>query len=315
MIDGSPELKKTIQSDLLLLLVAAIWGLAFVAQREGASNLPPILFVAIRYLLGAVSLLPVIWFLNKKEKKGPAKPRTKAAWLAALPGGLSMGAVLFLASFLQQSALVTATAGQAGFITSLYVVLVPIMGIFLGRYRLNLMSGASLIIAVIGLYLLSVQGELAIAGSDLILIVSAFLYALHIILIEHFSPKTDSLRLSTLQFLVAGVIGLVVSLIMQVDISWAGIQSVLVPLLYTGIFSSGVAYTLQIFAQRHAQASHAAIIMSSESVFAAVGGMIFLSEVMQGRAIVGALLMFGAGVISQLSSLATHGFWKKKSSS
>lgn len=310
----SAEFRSTLKSDLLLLFVAAIWGLAFVAQREGAGHVPPLAFVSIRYLLGALSLVPLIAFLDVKQNAEAGHKRAgKLAWKQALPGGLCMGAVLFAASLLQQEAMSVATAGQAGFITSLYVVLVPLIGILMGKYKLKPLNAISIIIAVLGLYLISVQGDFVIVSADLILVISAFLYALHIILIDYFSPTTDPLRLSTLQFLIAGLLGLSGALIFQVDVNLSDLRSAAIPLLYTGIFSSGVAYTLQIFAQRHAVASHAAIIMSSESVFAAVGGVLFLGELMQGRAIFGAFLMLIAGVISQLSSLSSQGFLKRKS--
>lgn len=297
---------KTIQSDLLLLLVAAIWGFAFVAQREGAGYIPPLAFVAIRYILGALSLLPVIAILDRKRKADPDyRAQNKALWKAAIPGAVVMGTTLFFASILQQTALEVATAGQAGFITSLYVVLVPLIGILLRRYKPKWINILTLALALLGLYLLCVQGAFEISRTDYVLIFSAFLYALHIIWIDYFAPRTDPVRLSALQFAVAGILGLIASFIFKVDYNWDAILSAAMPLLYTGIFSSGVAYTLQVFAQRNTLASHAAIIMSMESVFAAVGGVIFLNESMSGRAIVGAVLMLLAGIISQLSSLQT----------
>lgn len=297
---------KTIQSDLLLLLVAAIWGFAFVAQREGAGYIPPLAFVAIRYILGALSLLPVIAILDRKRKADPDySAQNKALWKAAIPGAVVMGTTLFFASILQQTAIEVATAGQAGFITSLYVVLVPLIGILLRRYKPKWINILTLALALLGLYLLCVQGAFEISRTDYVLIFSAFLYALHIIWIDYFAPRTDPVRLSALQFAVAGILGLIASFIFKVDYNWDAILSAAMPLLYTGIFSSGVAYTLQVFAQRNTLASHAAIIMSMESVFAAVGGVIFLKESMSGRAIVGAVLMLLAGIISQLSSLQT----------
>ncbi len=314
MSSRSQDIKKTLKSDLLLLLTAAIWGMAFVAQREGAGNIHPLLFIAIRYILGAASLLPVILFVGRKERRISLDATEKSnPWKEALAGGLSMGTVLFFASYLQQEALIVATAGKAGFITSLYVVLVPVFGILTGKHKLNPVNATGLMMAVAGLYLLSVEGDFVIASADIILICCAFLYSIHIILIDHFSGKAEPLYLSVIQFMVAGIWGVLASLLFRIDVSWNDIQLTAMPLLYTGIFSSGVAYTLQIFAQRHAQASHAAIIMSSESVFAAVGGVLILSEVIQGRAIIGAIFMFVAGVISQLASLSSQGFFRKTS--
>ena len=298
------NLRKTIQSDLLLLLVAAIWGLAFVAQREGAGYIPPLVFVAIRYILGALSLLPVISILDRKRKQEPEyKAKNKALWKGAVPGALVMGSTLFFASILQQTALEESTAGQAGFITSLYVVLVPLIGILLKRYKPKLINIFTIALAIAGLYFLCVQGRFEISRTDYVLIFSAFLYALHIIWIDYFAVRTDPVRLSVLQFAVAGVLGVLGILIFRVEVRFEDVMTGAIPLLYTGIFSSGVAYTLQVFAQRKTLASHAAIIMSMESVFAAVGGAIFLNEGMSGRAIVGAILMLTAGVVSQLASL------------
>lgn len=312
------KVSKTIQSDLLLLLVAAIWGFAFVAQREGAGFIPPLAFVAIRYVLGALSLLPIVFVMDRKKKLAigseplAAKAEQRRLWMGALPGGLAMGATLFVASLLQQTALEQASAGQAGFITSLYVVLVPVIGIVMKRYKPRAMSFVTLALAMIGLYLLSVQGRFEISRTDFILIISAFLYSLHIILIDHFSSRTDPVRLSTLQFALAGVLGLIGSLLFRVNVKLDNLLTAALPLLYTGIFSSGVAYTLQIFAQRHTPASHAAIIMSMESVFAAVGGVLFLNEAMSGRAVLGALLMLVSGILSQLSSLPSAGYLQEE---
>ncbi len=278
------------RADALLLLVALIWGFAFVAQRLGMENLGPYGFNASRFFLGACSLLPLLLVFRPQSLHQPGK---------LLKGGVAAGAILFIGSSLQQVGLVTTTASNAGFITGLYIVLVPMFGLLLGQST-ALWTWLGAMLAVVGLYLLSIGEDFAINKGDLLVLLGAGFWAGHVLLIGKLAPMVDNLRLAIVQFFVCGALSLLVTLVVEIDVftldrvlmSWK-------PIAFAGLFSVGVAYTLQVVAQRNAPASHAAIIMSLEAVFAALGGWMFLNEYLDLRQVMGCSLMLSGMLLSQ----------------
>lgn len=288
--------KKEIKSNMLLMITAAIWGFAFVAQRVGMQYVGAFTFNGVRFALGSISLLPLlIYFKNKKI----VEQKEEASASAVIPGIIT-GTVLFLAASLQQVGLAYTTAGKAAFITGLYIVLVPLFGIFL-RQRIQAATWGGVILAVVGLYFLSVNEDFSIAKGDFLEIIGAFFWASHILTIDYFTKKVDALQLSFVQFVTCAVFSTVVALITE-DISTVGLGQALVPILYGGLGSVGIAYTLQVVAQKNAKPSHAAIILSMESVFAAIGGAILLSENLGGRGYLGCALMFAGMIVTQVKS-------------
>ena len=284
----------SLKSDVLLLITATIWGFAFVAQRAGMEFVGPFTFNAIRFALGALALAPFVWFGRKR----PHPSRVPTFSRPFLFGTALAGTILFLGSTFQQTGIVYTTAGKAGFITGLYVILVPILGLALG-HKTDLKTWAGALLAVGGLYFLSVRGNFKIQTGDLLVLVSAFFWASHVLVIDNLSPKFDTFRLALLQFLVCSILSLVAALWVE-EIMWVKILQAAVPILYAGVLSVGIAYTLQVVAQKNAHPSHAAIIMSLESVFAAVGGWLVLGEKLSPRESLGCLLMFTGMILSQL---------------
>jgi drug/metabolite transporter (DMT)-like permease len=294
---------RTLRDDSLLLLTAAIWGLAFVAQRVGMQFVKPFTFNGIRFALGALSLLP--WTLLRRRHNTGAATRVKTAPVTARRGlflyGWLAGSVLFIAASLQQIGIVTTTAGKAGFITGLYVVLVPISGL-LWRQKAGWGRWLGAALAVGGLYLLSVTGRFVVARGDLLVLASAVFWTVHVQLIGWASPRVDSLELAAFQFAVCGLLSLAVALLTE-SMALSGIRAAAVPILYGGLGSVGVAYTLQIVVQKTAHPSHAAILLSLEGAFAALGGWLVLGESLSTRALVGCLLMLAGMLVSQSSAL------------
>ena len=295
---------RHIKSDLLFLLSATIWGFAFVAQRIGMDHVGPFTFNGIRFLLGAMVLVPFIY--RSRKKQGPAKAvGGPVKSQSVMVYGSLAGLAIFGGASLQQVGLIYTTAGKAGFITGLYVVIVPIMGLLWGQ-RTNAGTWIGALLAAAGMYLLSINENFTIGFGDLLELIGAVLWATHIHLIGWMSPKTDALPLAFTQFMTCAI----ASLVTAVAIETAGIGDIAAaaaPILYGGVLSVGVAYTLQVVAQRHAHPAHAAILLSLESVFAAVGGWLILDETMAGRAMLGCLLMFCGMLVSQLYGLVVKG--------
>ena len=291
------ERKKIIQSDFILFSTALIWGFAFVAQKEGMEYIGPFTFNAIRFILGSLTLLPVLYILNNRASaKTKIKPR-----ITLMQAGLIAGTALFLGATFQQIGIKYTSAGNAGFITSLYVIFTPILGIFLGMIpKFRVWIGA--ILATIGLYLLTVNGNLEIAPGDLLVLICALFYAVHVHVIGWLSPQFSSYKLALLQFLVAGMMSSFAAILVE-PVIWLLIEKALIPLLYVGILSTGLAFTLQIVGQKIALPSHAAIILSFEAVFAAIGGWLFLGETFSLKSIIGCLLMFAGIIIAQINIL------------
>lgn len=295
-----------LEGDLLLLVTASIWGFAFVAQRVGMDYLGPFTFNGVRYLIGALSLVPLfLWRRSRERARPPSAPPAGAFGRGAFARNfgppLIAGAAMFLGSSLQQIGLVTTTAGNAAFITSLYVVLVPFLASLFGRKVLGIDWLASLV-AVAGLWLITMRSGLSIAPGDAFVLACAFFWALHIIVIGRFASTYDPIALAIGQFTVSGVLSLALALPFE-RISLEGLRGALTPLLYGGIASCGVAFTLQIFGQRRAKASHASIIMSLEGLFGAIGGILLLGEPATPRILAGGGLMIAATILPQAAEL------------
>jgi drug/metabolite transporter (DMT)-like permease len=291
------ERSQTLKSDSLLLLAAVIWGFAFVAQRVGMEYVGPFGFNGVRFALGGLVLLPLL-FRNGLRNGQTSSCHAGAYSLPRVGGGLLAGLVLFCGASFQQVALVYTTAGNAGFITGLYVVLVPIIGMALGhRTHVGTWIGAAL--AAVGLYLLSVADQWTISPGDLLVLIGAFFWAGHVHLIGWLSPRQDPLKIAFLQYAVCAGLSLIVSAAIEHN-TLSRYLAAAIPILYGGVLSVGVAYTLQVVAQKHAKPAHAAIILSLEAVFAAIGGWIILGETLTSRAITGCALMFCGMLLSQL---------------
>jgi len=278
-----------------MLLAAAIWGFAFVAQREGMETMGPFLFNTARFFIGTVFLLPIVWYLSKKKKISTGKETsTKKLWVAGTVAGL----FLFTASSFQQVGIQYTTAGKAGFITGLYIFFVPLIGIFFGQ-RTGSGTWLGAFIAVIGLYLLSINEDFSIARGDLLQLICAVFFAAHVLVIGYVAKRMDPLKLSLIQYLVSGVLSFFIAIAIEV-ITWQMIVDTAIPLLYAGIMSIGVGYTLQVVAQQHAKSSHAAIILGLEGAFAVLGGWLILDENLSTRGLIGCVLMLSGMFLSQL---------------
>lgn len=281
----------------MLLLTASIWGMAFVAQKIGMEHLGPFSFNAIRNLIGATVLLPVIVLLDRQRSKmniPQATWKQKELWV----GGILCGILLCIGSTLQQFALKSSAVGKVGFITALYILFVPILGLFLKKHvDRKVWFGVAL--AVVGMYLLCVTDSFSLAPGDLMTLLCAFAFSFQILTIDHFSPKVDGVRMSCIQFLVSGIICFVPMVTIEVP-KFTDILAGWAPILYAGVLSCGVAYTLQIVAQKHAEPTVASLLMSLESVFSVIGGWLILGQVLSAREMFGCALMFGAVILAQL---------------
>jgi drug/metabolite transporter (DMT)-like permease len=292
-------MKKTeLHSNLLLLLTAAIWGLAFVAQRVGAKYVGSFTFNGVRFALCGLSLIPLLIFSKQNFVE---LPHISQKHFPALLPGIVAGFILFTASSFQQIGLVHAPAGKAAFITGLYIVLVPIMGIFLKqRTHISIWFGVSF--ATIGLYFLSITESFSIMQADLFELIGAFFWAAHILIIDYYNNKVPTLKFCIIQFFTCSILSMVVALIFE-RITLTSLQLAAIPIIYGGVFSVGIAYTLQVFAQKHANPSHAAIILSMETVFASIGGLLILHENLGLRGYLGCLLMLTGMLVSQLPNI------------
>ena len=294
----------TLKSDSLLLLTAAIWGFAFVAQRVGMDYVGPFTFNGVRFALGSLVLVPLI-LRNRKNQTSNGKVLNREEKKVVIFGGAILGITLFTAASLQQVGLVYTTAGNAGFITGLYVVLVPILGLF-WKQRPDAGTWIGAFFAVIGLYFLSITDKFTISFGDLLELFGAFFWAGHVLIIGWLSPKMDSLKLACTQFAACSVLSLFTALLVE-KIVMKSIFQAAIPILYGGALSVGVAYTLQVVAQKKARPAHAAIILSLEAVFAAFGGWLILDEILTFRGIIGCALMLTGMLLSQLWGLYGDG--------
>ena len=309
-------MSKKLKTNLLLLLTAMIWGFAFVAQQMGMDYIDPFTFAAIRFFIGFLALLPVIWITDKKraqsasvsssvsgdkaDTSAPVSEKTDRRLL--LTGGLCCGISLGLASAVQQLALTTSPAGKVGFLTALYILFVPILGIFLKK-KVGLKIWLSVAIAIVGMYLLCITDSFSLKPGDSLALLCSVIFAIQMLFADHFSPKLNGLKLSCSQFLVASVLNFILMLIWETP-NISGILSAVVPLFYTGLLSSAVGYTLQIIAQKDSPPAVAALILSLESVFSVIGAWLILHQTMSLRETFGCLFMFAAIILAQLPGRA-----------
>lgn len=282
----------------LLLLTAMIWGTAFVAQSVGMDHIGPFTFNAARSLVAGVALLPVLAIFGR-TKSPEQRQQERSSRKTLLLGGISCGLALGVASSLQQLGLQFTTVGKAGFITALYIVIVPILGLFFHK-KVGGKLWISVAIAIVGLYLLCMSGSLRLEKGDFLVLLCAVCFSVHIMVIDHFSPKVDGVQMSCIQFFAAGLFSAVCMLAVEgvpdlhaVGISWK-------PILYAGVLSSGVGYTLQIIGQKGVNPTVASLVLSLESVISVLAGWIILGQSMSGREVLGCVLMFGAILLAQL---------------
>lgn len=286
----------TIRSDSLLLLTSLIWGLAFVAQRVGMDYVGPFIFNGIRFFLGAAVIIPFI--LLAKKPQSPA-PRSSSRYL--LFGGIILGLSVFAGATFQQYGLVYTTAGNAGFITGLYVVFVPILGLLRKQFP-HFTVWIAALLAVVGLYFLSVTESFTLQLGDLLVLIGAFFWAAHVLIIGELSPKVNALKLALIQYIVCAVLSTCVALAVEHN-TLEGILQATIPILYGGVLSVGIAYTLQVIAQKKAPPAHAAIILSLEAVFAALGGWLILGEQLGTKGMIGCGLMLLGMFVAQYRSI------------
>lgn len=288
---------------ILLFLGSMIWGASFVAQAVGMEYVEPFTFQAIRCLMGSAVLVPVILFRDKKmpDKNRPVTAADKKTlWQA----GLSCGLVLFVAVTLQQLGLLYTTAGKSGFVTALYIILVPILGLFL-RKKVKPWVWGSVVLAIVGLYLLCVSETMSIGTGEWLTLCCSLFFSIQILLIDHFSPRVDGVRLSCLQFLISGLISIVPMVLWETP-NWDAIVRCWLPLCYSGILSSGVAYTFQIVGQAHTEPTVASLLMSLESVFSVLFGWILLGQALRPKELFGCVLVFSGVILAQLPEKRTE---------
>lgn len=294
----------------ILFLTAFIWGTAFVAQSVGMDHIGPFTFNSVRSFVGGLALIPVVLVFDR-FKTPERRQEEKANQKTLLLGGIACGMALGVASTLQQVGILYTTVGKAGFITALYIVIVPILGLFF-RKKVGAKLWVSVVIAIFGLYLLCMSGSLSIQLGDFLILLCAACFAVHIMIIDYFSPKVDGVKMSCIQFFVAGILSGVGMLVVEgvpdphaVAISW-------MPILYAGVLSSGVAYTLQIIGQKGVNPTIASLVLSLESVISVLAGWVILGQSMSGREILGCVLMFGAIILAQLPDRVKRGPMKER---
>jgi drug/metabolite transporter (DMT)-like permease len=285
--------RHALRADLLMLLTAMIWGSGFVAQTAGMDHIGPYLFSGLRFALGTLCLLPLVL---RRPANGPAPEPMMTRGL--LQGGIIMGIALALGINLQQVGLLFTSVTNAGFITGLYVIVVPLLGLLLG-HKTGMGTWLGCVLAVIGMFLLSVGDNFHVASGDWLQLIGAFVWGGHVILVGLFASRHDPIRLAFLQFATCSVISLILAAIFE-PVTLPAIIQAGPALLYGGVFAVGVGYTLQVVAQKHAIASHAAIILSLEAVFAAIAGALFLGEALQMRGYLGCALMLAGMLLAQL---------------
>jgi drug/metabolite transporter (DMT)-like permease len=301
------DLKKgQMRSSLLLFLTAAIWGVAFVAQSVGMDYVGPFTFNSVRSMIGGLVLIPCIFLLNRwnpKEEKNienleKREQNAKEEKRTLLKGGILCGIFLFAASNCQQIGILYTSVGKAGFITACYIVLVPILGMFLGK-KTRMTIWLSVVLAVIGLYFLCMTESLSLGKGDLLILLCALLFACHILVIDYFAPKVDGVKMSCIQFLVCGILSAVPMCLMEHP-SLSALFLAKGPILYAGVLSCAVAYTLQIIGQKNMNPTVASLILSLESCISVLSGWVILHQKLSGRELFGCAIMFAAILIAQL---------------
>ena len=288
---------------ILLFLTALIWGVAFVAQSVAMDYIGPYTFNAVRSLLGGIVLVPCVFLFGQKKKsvidEDPSKGTAIDRPGDMITGGLLCGIMLFLSTTLQQVGIQYTTVAKAGFITALYIILVPILGIFLKK-RVSVQIWISVVIAIIGLYLLCMKGSFYLGQGDFLVLLCSLCFALHILVIDHFTDKVNGVKLSCIQFFVSGLLSSILMFLFEAP-AISAIFSAWLPIVYGGVFSSGIAYTLQIIGQKGTDPTIASLILSLESVVSVLAGWIILGQSLTPRGILGCLLMFGAIILAQVA--------------
>ena len=297
---------KQSKNSLLLFIAAIIWGVAFVAQSAGMDYVGPFTFNAVRSLLGGVVLIPCIFLLNctnKKETGTSANENTpKDAPKDLIIGGLACGFLMFVSTSLQQVGIMYTTVAKAGFITALYIIMVPIFDIFLKR-KAGLKIWISVSIAGVGLYLLCMKGSFSISKGDFLILLCSLTFAMHIMVVDHFTVKVSGTKLSCIQFLFAGCLSCVLMFLFE-EPHWSSIFAAWLPIAYAGILSCGVAYTFQIIGQRGTDPTIASLILSLESVISVLAGWVLLGQKLSFREMTGCILMFAAIILAQVNPTA-----------
>lgn len=300
--------KGQMKSPLLLLLTATIWGVAFVAQSVGMDYVGPFTFNSVRSIIGGIVLIPCIFLLNKingNEEDLSVEKKTKSSRSRAeerkklMIGGIMCGIFLCVASNFQQMGIMYTSVGKAGFITACYIVLVPILGMFLGK-KTRISIWLSVLMAVVGLYLLCMTDSIRMNKGDFLILVCAFLFACHILVIDYFAPKVDGVKMSCIQFFVCGLLSAVPMFLLEHP-TMAALLQAWQPILYAGVMSCGVAYTLQIVGQKNMNPTVASLILSLESCISVLAGWVILHQKLTIRELIGCVIMFGAILIAQLS--------------
>lgn len=295
---------KKIVSNFMLVLTAIIWGSSFVAQSKGMEYIDPYTFNAVRNYIGCIVLIPCIFFLNKLKNNKVDKGAPRENIRDLIIGGVLCGIVLFMGSTFQQFGLMYTTPGKSGFITALYIVIVPILGIFIKK-KVPAKVWISVIIAIGGFYLLCIKEGFAINKGDLLTLICAFFFSIHILIIDSFSHKTDGVKMSCIQFLVCAIISSIGMFIFEKPVL-SQILEAWVPIVYAGALSCGVAYTLQIVAQKNTEPVIASLILSLESVFAALAGWLILHQSLSPKELCGCALVFIAIIITQIPNKKHH---------
>lgn len=286
---------KNFKNTVMLLLTAIIWGSAFVAQSVGMDYIGPFTFNCVRSILGGVVLIPCIAFLKRIKNEDEQNNNDRKTLVI---GGVWCGVVLFAASSAQQIGIQYTSVGKAGFITALYIVMVPIAGIFLKK-KCSPLVWAAVVIALGGFYLLSVKDGFALEPADIYLLVSSFLFTIHILVIDYFSPKVDGVKMSCIQFFVCGILCAVMMFLVE-EPEIKNIVAAAKPIGYAGIMSCGVAYTLQILGQKNYNPTIASLILSLESVFSVLAGWLILNQALSARELLGCVLIFVAIILAQV---------------
>lgn len=292
--------QKTFRSSALLALTALIWGIAFVAQSEGMNYVGGFTFNACRFLAGGMVLIPCIFFLRKTggDTSEPiSETERKMRRRTGMIGGVCCGVFLCMASALQQFGIAQTTVGKAGFITSLYIMIVPLMGLLVHK-KVGLNIWISVAIAAVGMYLMCITDGLSITQGDFLVLLCAIGFSLHILVIDYFSPKADGVLISCVQFFTAAALSGILMLCFE-EPTWAEICSAGIPILYAGVMSCGVGYTLQVIAQKDVEPAVASLIMSLESVFSLIAGWILLQQKLSRRELIGCVLVFVGIVVAQ----------------
>lgn len=285
----------------MLFLTALIWGIAFAAQSVGMDYVGPITFNGVRYIMGGMVLIPFVLAGRRKYRKseGYSKEKEKKQIKTTVIAGLICGVCLCVASLLQQfGILYTSGVGKAGFLTALYIVLVPVFGLFIGKKN-RLIIWIAVVVATVGLYLLCIKEGFKIEKGDILLLLCAGVFSVHILTIDHFAESTDGVMLSSIQFFISGILCSIAMFIFEKP-TISGILSAYIPLLYTGILSCGVAYTFQILGQKYVEPAKASLILCLESVFSVLSGWVLLKQTLSIRELIGCVVMFAAIIIAQV---------------